>query len=369
VRVMLLVTDLQLGGTPLRLARLARGLRDGGLEVRVGSLAPAGPVSAELESAGIATFACNARHARDLAALQRLVRHVQSIRPHLIHATLTHANVAARFVGLLCRVPVLSSTATIEVERRWHLWIERLTARLDRGHIVNSRALADHVAHAFCLPHGRIHVVPPSIAAVPRRMDRGQARQRLGIAEHEFVTLWVGRFDPVKRLDIAIRCAEVMNAVRSRLLLAGDGPHRPAVEQMVRLSAAARSIQLLGWQTDLGPVMSAADAFLFPSLTEGMPSAVLQAMAFGLPIVGSDIPALRELAGDEPRLLLVDRGEPKAYADALLSLRDDPERARALANHAATWARENLDARKTVRTLVGVYERVLKRRAARPGCV
>ena len=362
MRVMLLVTDLQLGGTPLRIARLARGLRDAGLDVHVGCLAPAGPVSAELESAGILTFACNARHARDVAGLQRLAHHVRRFKPDLIHATLTHANVAARLVGLACRIPVLTSTATIEVERRWHLWMERLTARLDRGHIVNSRALADHVAHAFCLPHRRIHVVPPSIKAMPRRMDRGQTRQRLGIAEHEFVVLWVGRFDPVKRLDIVIGCAEVMNVVPSRLLLAGDGPYRPAVEQMVRLSTASRNIQLLGWQTELGLVMSAADAFLFPSLTEGMPNAVLQAMAFGLPIVGSDIPALRELAGDEPRLLLVDSGEPKAYTDALLGLRDDPKRAGALAARAAAWARENLDPRRTVRALVEVYERVLKSR-------
>jgi len=253
VRVMLLVTDLQLGGTPLRIARLARGLRDAGLEVRVGCLAPAGPVSGELESVGIGTFACNARHARDLAALQRLAQHVHRVKPDLIHATLTHANVAARLVGLACRIPVLTSTATIEVERRWHLWMERLTVRLDRGHIVNSRALADHVARSFYLPARRIRVLPPSIAPVPPRMDRGQARQRLGIAEHEFVTLWIGRFDPVKRLDIAVGCAEVLNVVPSRLLLAGDGPYRPAVEQMVRLSPAARSIQLLGWQPDLGP--------------------------------------------------------------------------------------------------------------------
>ncbi len=366
MRVMLLVTDLQLGGTPLRIARLARGLRDAGLDVRVGCLAPAGPVSGELESAGVDTFVCNARHARDFAALQRLAGHVQRVRPDLIHATLTHANVAARVVGLAWRIPVLTSTATIEVERRWHLWAERLTARLDRGHIVNSRALADHVAQSFCLPARRIHIIPPSIDAMPRRIDRSEARRQLGIAEHEFVVLWIGRFDPVKRLDIAIGCAEVMNVVPSRLLLAGDGSYRPTVEQMVWLSTASRNIQLLGWQTDLGPAMSAADAFLFPSLTEGMPNAVLQAMAFGLPIVGSDIPALRELAGDEPRLLLVDSSEPKAYADALLGLRDDPERARALGARAAAWARQRLDPQKTIRVLIEVYERVLERRGPRP---
>ncbi|MEW6249063.1 MAG: glycosyltransferase, partial [Planctomycetota bacterium] len=340
MRIMLLVTDFERGGTPLRVARLARGLHAAGVEVHAGCLAPPGPVGAELEAAGVTTFACGAEDARDFLALHRLSQHVRRIRPDLIHAHLMHANVSARLVGAIQRVPVIGSTATIEVERPWHRALERATAGIDRAHIVNSQALAEHVHEAFGIARRRIHVVPPSLAlldsgrtlpATPAELDaaRVAARSALGIPSHEFVVAWVGRFDSVKRLELVVGAAEILAAsVPCRFLLAGDGPHRPVIEQLLRLSSAARVVHLLGWRADVAEILSAADAFVFPSLTEGMPNAVLEAMAAGLPVVGSDIPALRELAGpDGPegaRLILVRNDVPRDYAAELERLWSEP---------------------------------------------
>jgi len=359
VRVMLLVTDFERGGTPLRIARLARALHSAGVEVHAGCLAPRGPVSADLEAAGIATFACDAEDARDFLALKRLSQHTRRLHPNLIHATLLHANVAARLVGVVQRIPVIAATATIEVERPWHRVLERATAGIERAHIVNSRAVAEHVVRVFGLPRRRVFLVPPSLDPWPQRVERSVARAALQIPDHEFVVAWVGRFDPVKRLDLLIRSAEIMTAIPARFLIVGDGPDRGRLEQMLRLSNAARIVHLLGWQTAIGPILSAADAFLFPSLTEGMPNAVLEAMACGLPVVASDIPVLRELAGDDERCLLVGGDEPKDYADLLLKLRDDPALRAKLGQRAATWAQTHLDPQRTVEAVLRIYNRVL----------
>lgn len=359
MRVALLVTDLERGGTPLRLARLARGLKQTGVEVHVGCLASFGPVGAELERDGIPTYACEAHSARDVLTLRRLARHLRRIQPDLVHAALTHANVAARLVGDWLRIPVVTSTATIEVERRWHLMAERCTAGMDRGQIVNSRALADHVAARFGVPRERIHVVPPSIGPVPERIERVAARSQLGLPVDAFVALWVGRFDPVKRVDVAIRCAELLAGRGCHLLLAGDGPARAEIEMLVQGSPAGSRVHVLGWQSNLAGVMSAADVFLFPSLTEGMPNAVLEAMAFGLPVVGSRIPALSELAGDEERLLLVGGIRAEEYARALLRLAEDAALREQLGRRGGEWARGCLDVGRTVAATRAVYEWVL----------
>jgi len=362
MRVMLLVTDLERGGTPLRIARLARRLHAAGVEVHAGCLAPPGPVSEDLEEVGIETFACRADDARDFLALKRLSQTTRRIHPDLIHATLLHANIAARLVGVIQRVPVIGSTATIEVERAWHRALERTTASIDRAHIVNSAAVANHVVQAFGIPQRLVHIVPPSLETPPRRVDRSAARAELGVSEPEFVVAWVGRFDPVKRLDVIIRCAEIMTDVPSRFLLMGDGPQRPRIEQELRLSSASRTVHLLGWQEDVATVLSAADAFVFPSLTEGMPNAVLEAMAYGLPIVASDIPVLRELSGNGERCVLVGGSEPRAYADALLRLRAQGEERHALGEQAAAWAARHLDPQATVDAVLRVYEQVLRKK-------
>lgn len=364
MRVVLLVTDHDRGGTPLRIARLARGLRAAGVDVHVGCLSFPGPVTVELHNEGFATFACDAQDAHDWRALRRLAEHIRRIRPHLIHATLTHANVAARLVGLLLRVPVVTSTATVEVERRWHRWLEMLTARTDRAHLVSSIALAEHAASAFALPRRHIRIIPPSLDPYPQPEDRAAARAALQIPEHEFAVAWVGRFDPVKRLDVVLKVAEILSPHPMRFLLAGDGPYRETLEHQLRLSSAGRTVHLLGWQRDVVPVLSAADAFLFPSLTEGMPNAILEAMACGVPVVASDIPVLRDLAGraSPGRMLLVNDDEPRAFAAALDRLRTDAALRGAMGEQAAAWARENLDPAATVRATLRAYASVLPRK-------
>ena len=359
---MLLVTDLERGGTPLRLARLARGLRAAGVDVYMGCLAPPGPVAEELESAGIPTFACHAEDARDVLALARLSQIARRLRPDLIHATLLHANVAARLIGVVQRIPVIASTATIEQERPWHRALERATAGIERAHLVNSHTLADHVVRVFGVPCRRVHIVPASLDPWPVRIDRAAARAALAIPEHEFVVAWVGRLDPVKRLELVIGCAEILASAASRFLLIGDGPDRPRVEHLLRRSSARDRLHLLGWRSDVPAILSAADAFLFPSLTEGMPNAVLEAMACGVPVLASDIPVHRELAGDEQRVLLVSGDDARDFAAALLRLRDEPGRRATLADRAATWARAHLDPHATVQAVMRIYREVLAAR-------
>lgn len=358
LRVALVVTDLLRGGTPLRLARLARGLRDAGVDVQVGCLAAAGPVGAALERDGIATFACGARSARDLGALLRLRAHLARIRPDVIHSTLMHANIACRLVGRWLGIPVLTSTATLEVERRWHLRLERCTAAWDRGHIVNSSALLEHVHAAFGVPSNRIHVVPPFVDPWPTRMERAAARASLGLPADAFVVLWAGRFDPVKRLDLLLDAATQLPQPDWRFVLAGDGPLRGAIESRLAGQALGQRVLLTGWLDDLSTALSAADLFAFPSLTEGTPNAVLTAMAAGVPVIGSAIPALRELAGDERRLLLVD-GDSSAWARELARLRVDAAFRTGFADRAARWAAGNLDPARTVAATIAIYEKII----------
>ena len=355
MRVVLLGTDLERGGTPLRLARLAVGLRDLGADVHVGCLAKSGPVSSDLEKQGVPTFACDACCAYDLLTFRRLAKHLRRIRPDIIHSTLTHANVAARLVGRWLHIPVVSSTATIEVERRSHLRLERWTAGCDRGHIVNSAVVAEHVIRNFQIPAEKVHVVPPSIDFPRERLDSAEARRRFRIPEAAFVILWAGRFDPVKRIDLTIRCLEHLADLDAHLLLAGDGPSRSTIQTRIDTSAARDRIHCVDWQDDLGPVMSAADVLLFPSLTEGMPNVVMQAMAFGLPVIGSDIPALRELSGDEKRLMLAESNDVEAFAALLRICRDQPAHRRAASEKTAAWARNAFRPEAAAHRILEIY--------------
>lgn len=364
LRVALLVTDHERGGAPLRLLRLARGLRAAGVEVLAGCLAGEGPMTAEFQRAGARTFACDACCSTDWTAILRLRRHVRRLQPDLVHATLFHANVAAQLALRGLGIPLLTSTATIEVERGWHLWAERLFAGWDDGRTVNSAAVAEHVcARLGCRPSA-VHVIPPATTLV-EPPPRAQAREAYSIPRGCFVVLWYGRLDPVKRLPIVVGCARIMAGENVVFLIAGDGPERPRIERLIRSLGLEDRVRLLGWQTDVAALLATADALLFPSRTEGMPNTVLEAMAAGVPVVGSDIPALRELAGDEGRLTLVKQDCIPAYVAALRRFQDDPQAATRQARLAAEWVARNGSIDRSVGATLDVYRRVLQNRKPR----
>lgn len=337
---------------------MARGLREAGVDVVVGCLASLGPVGVELADEGFQTFACDARGPRDLGALHRLIGALWRLQPDLVHATLTHANVAARLACRWLGIPCLTSTATIEVERRSHRWLERASTWLDGGHIVNSLAVAAHVQRAFGLPADRVHLVPPFVREAPARLPRDEARARLGLSLNEATALWAGRLDPVKRVDLLIRALSTLADLPLKLLIAGDGPQRARLEALAREHAPGR-VLFLGWQRDLSPAFSAADFLILPSLTEGMPNVALQAMSLGLPVLASDIPAFRELRGDQRLIRLIPSDAPEAYAAAMRESVLNSAELQRQAERASAWARVRLDSRRAMDELLKIYAAAL----------
>lgn len=357
MRVLLLVTDLQPGGTPLRIARLALELKALDVDAHLGCLAPPGPVSADLERQGVPTFACGARSALALPAMFRLLLHVRRIRPDLIHTTLMHANVSGRLISFLTGVPVIGSTATIEVERRTHRRLERATIGLERAHIVNSPALREHVIQSFRAPPGRVCVVPASVRRFALA-ERAAARTAFNLPPDAFVAAWVGRFDPVKRLPLLLRAAARLRERNVTWLLAGDGPERPRIERLIAELDLTPRVCLAGWLEDLGPFFAATDWLVFPSLTEGLPNAVLEALAAGVPVLATRSPTLEALAAELPGITLAADNEA-ALAEAIGRLIDDPA-ALAAQRTAARAAAANLPTpAAAARAVLQVYQQVL----------
>lgn len=365
MRIVLLVTDHLRGGTPLRFARLARGLAHMGDEVLAACLAPAGPLTEQLVREGVRTFCAGASGPRDVAALRRLKRAIVQFQPEVIHSALFHANVAARVVGWGTGIPVVTTTATLERERKWHLVVEQLTAGWDCGQIVNSQALATHVHEVFGVPHEKIYTVPASVRAIPTA-DPAASRQRLGVRADQFVVLWAGRMDPVKRVEVALAAAALLRGQGYRFFFAGDGPLRARFQSAVEMMELHEEVCFTGWCAALADLLAAADAFLMPSLTEGMPNAMLEAMAAGVPVVASDIPVAREVAGPAPgRIVVVPEARAALFANELVALRRDPQQARQMAQRARAWVHESCSEHAAVQQTRAVYERVVSQQRGR----
>jgi glycosyltransferase involved in cell wall biosynthesis len=364
-RVLLLVTDLQRGGTPLRIVRTARALPASGVEPVVGCLAPRGPLSADLEAAGIETFSCDAAHRLDARAILRLVQEVRRTKPDLIHATLFHANLAARLIGRLDRTcPIVTASATIELERPLHRVGEALTHGWSDWHIANSNAVARHLHDELGFAPERLVVIPNPVDVDAIAAASPVRRQSVGLPTDRPMIFWAGRMDRVKRLDVLIDALDLLRATMTfSLVLAGDGPERPRIEARIADRPWSRDVHALGWVPDLAAWLKAADVVAVPSLTEGMPNVVLEAMAAGRCVVAADIPACRELIENGRTGLIVESATAAALSNALGDALRSPDTRARLGTAAASFVRERFALGAIVSELSGFYVRIIEGRS------
>jgi glycosyltransferase involved in cell wall biosynthesis len=317
--VVLVVTDTRRGGTPRRFAALARGAHAHGWRVLVVSVMAPGPVLAELAVDGIATASLDLATARDLPrALVRLRRLIRGHRADVVHSALWHANLLARIAAVRTGVPVINDHTSLDDERpRMRIAIDRLTGRLAHAHTAVAAAVAERVAARDQVPRDRIHVIRLGYDPahwVPRG-ERDEVRERLGIPPSARVVGWTGRMQPVKQLDALVHA--VGRLPGWWVLAVGDGPERGRLAAWAAEAGLDGRVVVPGEVEDPLPYLEACDVFCLPSRSEGLPGALLEAMASGLPVVSTRVGGVEELVVDGEDGRLVDDVSPAALAEAI----------------------------------------------------
>ncbi|MEX2624551.1 MAG: glycosyltransferase [Acidimicrobiia bacterium] len=277
-------------------------------------------------------------------ALRRLIK---SERPDLVYSSLFDSDLAARLATIGIPVPVMTNLANTayddarlgdpNVERsrlRVVKWIDGFSARhlTDHFHAI-SQAVKDSTVE-------KLGVAPEKVTVVKRGRDsarlgertpqrRAAMRQALGMTDLNEVIVTVGRLEYQKGhkhlIDAFARVVEAHP--EARLLIAGRAGHASA-ELVARIGGLGleETVTLLGHREDVADVLAAADLFVFPSLYEGLGGALIEAMALGLPVVASDIAALREVVREGENADLVSPGDAAGLAAAIRGLLNDPER-------------------------------------------
>lgn len=235
---------------------------------------------------------------RTVAALARELRASPS---PLLHA---HDYKSAFYAWLASRRRPSPLVATL------HGWVENsgslrvynrlelaLLRRFDAVVVVTSRQVERLLAAG--IPESRIHQVDNGIERYrPSAGDPSRLRSEFGLAPEDFVFAAVGRHSPEKNLpmlldrfaSLAATCPNV------RLLVVGDGPQRAALQDQAKQLGMGEKVRFTGLRNDMHHIYPLIDCLVLPSLSEGMPLVVLEAMAFAIPVVASAV-------GDIPRLL------------------------------------------------------------------
>jgi glycosyltransferase involved in cell wall biosynthesis len=314
-----------------------------------------------------------------IAVARRLGSLIRDRGPDLVHTTLFESDLAGRIASRIAHVPVVSTLAASAYDREHlsdpslHRWKVRLaqiadasTAQLvTRFHAVASH-VADDMARRLWVPRKRIDVVPrgrdPDVLGSPSEARRAHVRGSLAIEPAERVVLAVARHEHKKGLDVLIRAMpRVVGAMPStRLVIAGrEGTTTGPITRLVRALGLEANVTLLGHRRDVPDLLCAADVFVLPSRSEGSPGAMLEAMAFAVPIVATDIPPVWELLGRNRLTRLVEPGDPGSLAKAISAVLADPKGARRIGEAGRARFFEHFTIDRVVERMIRFYERAL----------
>jgi glycosyltransferase involved in cell wall biosynthesis len=359
LKILFVITDLNTGGVPLHLLRLARYLSAQGESVCVVSLSPPGPVAESLSRSGIDTRSCQAPGPWDWRVVPRLADLIGEFRPDVVHALLFHANLAARLAAVLGgfdRGRLICEIQTVEIERRWHLVVDRWTQGLCRWVVGNSPSVIEHLASRAHIAPSRLRLIQGGVDVQAVQSAHPVGREALGIPGGEPLLLWVGRLDPIKGLDVLVEATAVLNRTGPvRVAIVGEGPYRAELERLAGHAGLADRFHLLGRRDDVPRLLKLADVFVFPSRTEGLPNALLEAMAAGLPVVTTDAPGCRDLIAHGRTGLIVPVDDAAALAREVERVLSDADLSRRLGQAAAADATRNFMLDKTFRAYRALY--------------
>jgi len=316
VRALLILPYCNRGGTELHSHLLARYLRGRDWQVLVA--APPGDFAREFAAAGCEVVPLPAITLSSFGAAMRRCREVAG------QADLVHVHAAQEFCGGLrlagYRGPLVFTA------HGYNQPLDYAKAGLFLNPFCRHVVAVSRTDAARLRRGGvrRIEVIPNGVDLEAfGTLDRSRARAELEWAGSEPVALCVGRLDKLKAPHDAI-LALAAGRTRFTLVLAGGGPAEPRLARMAAALGVADRVRFLGWRDDVPRLLAAADLFVSPSRSEAFPLAVIEAMASGLPVVVSDIPAHLELVRNGQDGLVFRRGRARDLANAITLLCDVP---------------------------------------------
>lgn len=358
MRILYVITPSRLSGAERMLLRMALGQQRMGDTVRVLSR----PLRAFERAAAEASveMVCDSIGGKlNFGAVSRIAGHIRAFGAQVVitfHSTGTLWGVrAARSARVPC-VAVMQAANT-----RWPYTTAPAAigcAEFVRAHLVVGG-----------MPPDRVYAVPNSIDPTPYldHADRAAVRTDLGLANSDLAVGTLAHFTPRKaHSDLLEAAALVVRSVPNLVLLwAGEGPLEGALKAQASRMGLADRVRFLGFRSDAPRLHRAFDIFALPSLLEGLPLAVLEAMASARPCVVTAVSGNPELVEDGVTGFLVPPRDPEAMAQALLKLAGDPALRAAMgaAGRRRIMDRFTLDA--TVRLMRQVLEREVLRQMSR----
>ncbi len=364
LRLLLVVDSLEVGGAERHVVDLAAALRRKGHEVEV-ACSVAGGLAQRLQEAGVPFRPLTERLVKrrvSPAYARGVGRLLREKRFDLVHAHIYASAVAA---AIATRKTGPRLVITEHTEASWQTWWTRRVSRWAHGRASHTIAVSTPIRRRLIekdrVPPDRVSLIPNAVIPAPDDPPDLSGTLPDGWLEEPLVGV-VARLQPEKGVATFLKAAALVSKASpgARFLVVGDGPLREELRDLVGRLGVEDRVRFLGYRTEARALIRLLDVLVVPSLTEGSPLIVLEAMAACVPVVASAVGGVPDQARHGEEGLLVPPGDPEALAGAMDELLRDPRRARRLGAAGRRRTENGFSHETLVRRIEGVYRAVLE---------
>jgi len=343
LRVLQVVDGFRMGGAEKKLLELVAKLDRRKFEVLVANVGPAGPLEKAFGELGVEIFHFPRRFGFDPLPLWRLFRLMRQRRIDIVQTTLLWADLIGPLAAKCAGVPVVVSWETVSHEgdpfhnnfqrRVGYEWTMQYVDVI----IPVSEAIKRSLMRRRGIPEHKIRVIHYGVDLKkfhPNGHDQALAKRlEFGATDDTVLIGILARLEPPKghRFFVEAFSEVVKRFPRARAIFAGDGSLRAELETSIRQAGLGKSIRFLGTRNDVTELLNAIDLFVLPSISEGLPNVLLEAMACQKPVIATDIGGIPEVVRDGENGYLVPPGDSVALQAALLKSFAEPEKWASLA--------------------------------------
>lgn len=310
---------------------------------------------------------------KDLTALWKLYRLIRQVRPDIVHTHMAKAGTLGRLAAKLAGVSIIVHTFHGHVfhsyfgtvKTKVFIIVEKLLALFATQIVAVSQSQRDEILRYKIAPPKKVVSIPLGLeldSFLEAEKNKGQLRLELNMdQDHKLVGI-IARLVPVKGHSFLFEAAQIIIPVfpQVKFLVVGDGLLRKNLENLVGQLGIQGNVIFCGFRKDLPRIYADLDVVVLTSLNEGLPVAVIEAMAAARPVVAFDVGGVKDLIRDDVTGILVPFGDVQRLADSMISLLRNPQKGKSLGQNARQRAYPHFDYRRLVRDMEKFYCQLLK---------
>lgn len=359
MRIMYLTESTGWSGGAQQLLWMAEALQKRGHELTIGCQ-PGSDILQRSRAAGLYASTVIMRQDYDVPAAVAISRILKEKGIDILHAQHSTAHALGLIAAWLANIKVFAVTRRVTFPLKKHLFsrLKYLSKRIN-GYVAISEAVRDILVQAGVAP-SRVDVIPSVVNAPVASPAEGQAlRQELGLGLGRPVVTTVANYADFKGQDILVQAAAevVKHLPQTQFLLAGRDTEK--LQPMVDRLGLQSAVHLAGFRRDVPRLLAASDMFVLPSLQEAAGTALREAMAVGLPCVGTNVGGIPEALHDGQTGVLVPPADAPALARGILTLLQDPALAKRLAVNGRALVQENYGINSAADKMEQFYEKLI----------